>query len=86
MPTGVARCVLIESSCVAFLRTDAPARERAGKAVGAMPGEKQARRARRFRRQTETAGEERRLDLDLAEAGDGRAAFQSLFQRPGRIV
>ncbi len=86
MPTRMARCVLIESRSVAFLRADAPARERAGKTVRAMPGEEQARCARRFRRKTETAGEERRFDLDLAEAGGGCAAFQSLFQCPGRIV
>jgi len=82
----MARCVLIESSFVAVPRADTPARERAGKPVGAMPGEEQAGRARCFRRKAETAGEERRFDLDLAEAGGGCAAFQSFFQRPGRIA
>ena len=81
----MARCVLIEGSSVTVLRADAPARERAGKPVGAMPGEEQARRARRFCRKSETAGEERRFDFDLAEAGRGRAAFQAFFQRPGGI-
>src|SRR4029078_11843540 len=46
--TRMARCVLIEGSSVTVLRADAPARERAGKPVGAMPGEEQARRARLF--------------------------------------
>lgn len=80
------RCVLIESSLAALACADAPARERAGKPVGAMPGKEQAGCARCFRRKAETAGEERRLDLDLAEAGCDRTAFQALFQRPGRIV
>ena len=86
VPTGMARCVLIESSFVAFLGADAPARERAGKPVGAMPGDKQTGRARRLRRKTETTGEERRLDLDLAEAGGGCTAFQAFFQSPSRIA
>ena len=86
MPTRMARCVLIEWSSVAVLRADAPARERAGKPVGAMPGKEQAGRARCFRRKAETAGEERRLNLNLADAGCGSTAFQAFFQRPGGVV
>jgi hypothetical protein len=50
-----------------------------------MPGEQQAGSAPGLGGQAETAGNERRLDLDLAQGGDQSPAPQPLFQRPGGI-
>jgi hypothetical protein len=50
-----------------------------------MPGEQQAGGAPGLGGKAETAGNERRLDLDLAQGGDQGPAPQPLFQRPGGI-
>jgi hypothetical protein len=50
-----------------------------------MPGEQQAGSAPGLGGKAETAGNERRLDLDLAQGGDQGPAPQPLFQRPGGI-
>ncbi len=50
-----------------------------------MVREQQARRARGLRGKAETARDKRRLDLDLRQRHDQRAAFQSFFQSPGGV-
>lgn len=50
-----------------------------------MTGEEQAGSAARLRGKPETPGEERRLDLDLAEGGGKGLGLQPLFQSPGGV-
>ena len=50
-----------------------------------MAGEEQAGGAARLRGKSKTPGEERRLDLDLAEGGGKGLGLQALFQGPGGV-
>ena len=85
MPSWRAGSGRIEDGAAASLRRDTPAGERARQPASLVAGEEKAGGAARLRRETETPGDERRLDLDLAESGDEGAALQSLFQRPGSV-
>jgi hypothetical protein len=51
-----------------------------------MPRDQQTGRARGLRGETETAGGELCLDLDLRERGDQRPALKPLFQSPGGVL
>lgn len=48
--------------------------------------EQEARRARALSGKAEAARHERGLDLDSGKRGDQRAALQTFFQSPGRVV
>jgi hypothetical protein len=50
-----------------------------------MPGEEQAGGGACLRGKPETPGEERRLDLDLAEGGGEGLGLQALLQGPGGV-
>jgi hypothetical protein len=86
MEGGIARSIRIESNALTLRRAYAPARKRAWKAAPPMPGEEKAGSSRGLRGNAETAGEERRLDFDLAETGGKGAAFQTFLQRPGGVL
>jgi len=84
-PRGGAWSGRIEHGAAACGGRNPPAGQGAGKRTGAMAGEEQAGGAACLCGKPETPGEERRLDLDLAEGGGEGLGLQALFQGPGGV-